>query len=201
MAGHETRMLLLGAVALFEPVNGYQIRRELVSWQVESWANVNPGSIYNGLATLTRQGHLVRHDLRDGGREVAVYELTEAGRDELQRLLATSLVTVDMYDAVAFHAAVGMLPLVRRPEAIAHLQARLTMLEDTIEHLAEVVRDDREKVPPHACLPCLDAVRGSVPRPPPGGSVRSRTRTERGFARSRVATRIERYEQSAEREV
>ena len=44
MAADETRMLLLGAVALFEPVNRYQIRRELLSWQVDRWANVNPGS-------------------------------------------------------------------------------------------------------------------------------------------------------------
>ena len=36
-------MLLLGAVALFEPVNGYQIRRELLSWQVDRWAHTNPG--------------------------------------------------------------------------------------------------------------------------------------------------------------
>ncbi|MDQ4113433.1 MAG: PadR family transcriptional regulator, partial [Actinomycetota bacterium] len=35
-------MLLLGAVALFEPVNGYQIRRELMSWHVDQWANINP---------------------------------------------------------------------------------------------------------------------------------------------------------------
>ena len=73
MATTETRLLLLGAVALFEPVNGYQIRRELLSWQVESWANIRPGSIYNGLATLTQRGDLVRHDLRDGTRQVAVY--------------------------------------------------------------------------------------------------------------------------------
>ena len=85
MSGHETRMLLLGAVALFEPVNGYQIRRELLSWQVDRWANVNPGSIYGGLNTLTRQGHLVRHDLVDGGRDVAVYELTDSGRAGLHR--------------------------------------------------------------------------------------------------------------------
>jgi hypothetical protein len=39
MAGEETRMLLLGAVALFEPVNGYQIRRELLSWHVDRWAH------------------------------------------------------------------------------------------------------------------------------------------------------------------
>lgn len=152
MAGHETRMLLLGAVALFEPVNGYQIRRELMSWQVDSWAHVNPGSIYNGLATLTRQGHLDRHDLRDAGRDVAVYEMTDAGRDELHRLLASSLEIVDLYDAVAFHAAIGMLPLVRRTEAIAHLQKRLAALDDTVEHLARTAREDRGSVPPHALL-------------------------------------------------
>jgi len=152
MAAHETRMLLLGAVALFEPVNGYQIRRELISWQVESWANVNPGSIYNGLTTLTRQGHLVRHDLRDGGREVAVYEMTDAGRAELDRLLATSLEVVDLYDVVAFHAAIGMLPLIERHEGIAHLQKRLTTLDETVDHLARISRDDRDAVPPHAML-------------------------------------------------
>jgi DNA-binding PadR family transcriptional regulator len=63
---HETRLLLLGAVALFEPVNGYQIRRELLSWQVVRRANTNPGSIYHGLSSLSSQGHLVRHDLVDG---------------------------------------------------------------------------------------------------------------------------------------
>jgi DNA-binding PadR family transcriptional regulator len=152
MAGHETRMLLLGAVALFEPVNGYQIRRELLSWQVEAWANVNPGSIYNGLATLTRQGHLVRHDLLDAGREVAVYEMTDAGREELDRLLAASLEAVDLYDVVAFHAAIGMLPLISRPAAIAHLQKRLSTLDETVDHLARVASTDRDVVPPHAML-------------------------------------------------
>ena len=87
MATTETRMLLLGAVAIFEPVNGYQIRRELLSWGVESWANIKPGSIYNGLATLAQRGDLVRHDLRDGSREVAVYELSDQGRTEFHAAL------------------------------------------------------------------------------------------------------------------
>ena len=56
MAVRETRMLLLGAVAMFEPVNGYQIRRELVSWQVDQWAHVNPGSIYHGLVRPDGRG-------------------------------------------------------------------------------------------------------------------------------------------------
>jgi DNA-binding PadR family transcriptional regulator len=150
MSGHETRMLLLGAVALFEPVNGYQIRRELLSWEVEDWAHVNPGSIYSGLGTLTRQEHLVRHDLVDGTREVAVYEMTPTGRDELERLVAESLETVDLYDAVAFHAAFSMLPLVPRRQAITHLDARLRALEETIVQFEQGVLQKQGLAPPHA---------------------------------------------------
>jgi len=68
MTPNATRMLLLGAVAMFEPVNGYQIRRELVSWQVDRWAHGKPGSIYNGLGTLTCQELLGGRAGVDAGR-------------------------------------------------------------------------------------------------------------------------------------
>src|SRR6478609_1918368 len=114
MAGQETRMLLLGAVALFEPVNGYQFRRELLSWQVDRWAHTNPGSIYHGLTSLTGQGFLDRHDLLDAGREVAVYELTDGGRAELRRLMIEALETVNPYERTGFTVAFSMLPLLDR---------------------------------------------------------------------------------------
>lgn len=150
MTAHETRLLLLGAVALFEPVNGYQIRRELVSWQVDRWAHVNPGSIYHGLSTLTRQGHLRRHDLRDAGRDVAVYELTDDGRVELDRLLRTSLETVDFYDRVAFHAAFSMLPLLGRDTVLACLEARRTALQAVLDEYPTAAAAKGEMGPPHA---------------------------------------------------
>ena len=112
MATTETRMLLLGAVAIFEPVNGYQIRRELLTWGVEDWANIKPGSIYNGLATLAQRGELVRHDLRDGSREVAVYELSDTGREEFRRLFEEALTAVRPTAPLAFQTALSMLPLV-----------------------------------------------------------------------------------------
>ncbi len=150
MAAHDTRMLLLGAVALFEPVNGYQIRRELMSWRVDEWGHVNPGSVYNGLATLAGQGHLVRHDLVDGTREVAVYELTDSGRAELYRLLALGIETVSPYDGVAFRAAIGLLPLISRPEAIALLDLRLRNLEARIAEVDDAVTVKAALAPPHA---------------------------------------------------
>lgn len=143
-------MLLLGAVALFEPVNGYQIRRELVSWEVDRWAHVNPGSIYSGLATLTRLGQLERTDLVDGTREVAVYELTDAGREELRRLMQQALERVDLYDAVAFHAAFGLLPLMSRAEAVGHLRKRLEGLGEAVRQLTDVGAAPSPHAPPHA---------------------------------------------------
>jgi DNA-binding PadR family transcriptional regulator len=150
MSAHTTRLLLLGAVALFEPVNGYQIRRELVSWQVDRWAHVNPGSIYHGLGALTKQGHLARHDLVDGAREVAVYELTDDGRAELERLMRASLETVDPYDSVAFHAAFSMLPLLDTERAVASLEARRRGLEETIEQFPDARTSKVDLGPPHA---------------------------------------------------
>ena len=140
-------MLLLGAVALFEPVNGYQIRRELLSWQVDRWAHTNPGSIYHGLTSLTHHGHLVRHDLVDGGREVAVYELTEAGRAELDRLMYDALESVDPYDRSAFTVAFSMLPLLDRDRVVRSLTRRRVELERTV---AELGGADPGAAPPHA---------------------------------------------------
>ena len=54
--GSSTRLLVLGCVRIFQPVHGYFLRRELVSWEVDQWAHVHPGSIYNALKSLTRCG-------------------------------------------------------------------------------------------------------------------------------------------------
>lgn len=150
MAGSETRMLLLGAVAMFEPINGYQIRRELVSWEIDKWAHVNPGSIYNGLARLAEQGFLVRHDLVDGNRSVAVYEATSRGRAELTQLMIRALETVDAYDRVAFHVAFGMLPLLGRDQVMVSLEARLQALEATVEEFPSPRDHAPQWGPPHA---------------------------------------------------
>jgi DNA-binding PadR family transcriptional regulator len=149
MATTETRLLLLGAVALFEPVNGYQIRRELLSWQVESWANIRPGSIYNGLATLTQRGDLVRHDLRDGTRQVAVYELSEQGRTEFRRLYDVALTEVRPTTPLAFQTAIAMLPLVTRADATALLEERLANLDREAE-VSRTSPPDPGHTPPHA---------------------------------------------------
>ena len=137
MAATETRLLLLGAVHIFGPVNGYQVRQELMSWRVDEWGHINPGSIYSVLNTLARQGHVRRHAVVDGGREVGVYTLTEAGRAEYVRLLEDCLTTVDAYEPMRFHTAVNLMSTMSRVQVAGWLERREAALRQHIEELKE----------------------------------------------------------------
>lgn len=150
MAATETRLLLLGAVMLFEPVNGYQVRRELLSWKVDEWARINPGSIYTGLATLTKQGHLERHDVTDGGREVAVYTSTMRGRAEFAQLYAAALESVEALSSLAFYTALSLIPLVDRTTFLHGARRRLDRLALVGMELAtQQAAGPSESAPPH----------------------------------------------------
>lgn len=91
-----TRLLVLGVIRLFQPVHGYDVRRELLSWRVDQWANVAPGSIYNALKSMERDGLLnVVGTKQVGGRpERTTYALTAEGETEFQNLLRETLWTV-----------------------------------------------------------------------------------------------------------
>src|SRR3954453_1265401 len=96
MSALSTRILVLGVVKMFGPANGYRLRQELLSWNVESWAALNPGSIYSMLATLTKDGAVARHELPQVAAERAatVFTVTDAGEAEFHRLGLETLSTV-----------------------------------------------------------------------------------------------------------
>ena len=83
-----TRLLLLGAVRIFQPVHGYFVRRELLTWHADSWAHLNPGSVYNGLRTLAREGFVEEVGTEtEGGRPArTTYRLTADGEAEFMLL-------------------------------------------------------------------------------------------------------------------
>ncbi len=142
-------MLLLGAVQLFEPVNGYQIRRELTSWRVDEWAHINPGSIYSGLETLARAGHLDRHPLVEGSRTVTVYTTTQEGRDEFQRLFADAVRTHDRGSARGFTTALSLQPLVDRAVFLGLLGERVVAIDALIAEGEALASAPAGVLPPH----------------------------------------------------
>lgn len=154
MSALTTRILVLGVVNIFGPANGYQLRRELLSWEVERWAHLNPGSIYSMLSTLEKQGAIQRHDvaLDDGGRPVAVYTPTEAGVAEFTRLLTEAIATVpDSGDPLPLRVALNFGPALTRAQFLDAVRQRievLTMGREIIAAKAEQMRRLRS-VPPH----------------------------------------------------
>lgn len=93
MARTSTRLLVLGAVREAGAVHGYDLRRELLSWGANEWASVAPGSIYNALNTLVREGllEMVGTDRRGARPERTTYRLTGEGEKEFRRLLRENL--------------------------------------------------------------------------------------------------------------
>lgn len=151
MSAKATKLLVLGVVMLFEPANGYQLRRELLSWSVDEWANIKPGSIYSMLKGLASQGLIARHDLVNGSQRVAVYTISDHGREEFDKLLHDAITTPEDGDQADFHAALSFLPTMRRASFLVALSVR----EQKLRNANELMRSHLDQmqasggVPPH----------------------------------------------------
>jgi DNA-binding PadR family transcriptional regulator len=130
-----TRLLLLGAVRIFQPVHGYLLRRELLTWQVEDWAHLNPGSIYSGLRTLAKQALL-----EELPGDPVSFRLTPDGEVEYQRLLTQSLREPSWSDPTRLLGGLCFFTTLPRDEVREALRARALMLEATVSGTASGVR-------------------------------------------------------------
>jgi DNA-binding PadR family transcriptional regulator len=126
-------MLMLGLIRWVEPVHGYEVRRELISWNVEEWANIAPGSIYHALRKLTDEGLLeeVGTEKVSGRPARTLYRTTRFGREEFERLLRKYWwephTTTD-----PFLAAISFLPALPRREAVLALRNRAAVLRGQV---------------------------------------------------------------------
>lgn len=127
-----TRLLVLAVVGIFEEIHGYDVRRELLSWRADQWANVAPGSIYNALKSLERDGLLaIIGTEQPGGRPArTTYRITPEGRKEAASMLRELWWNVSpATDPLS--TAIALLPLMDKGEVTAALHNRLKQLEAT----------------------------------------------------------------------
>jgi DNA-binding PadR family transcriptional regulator len=130
-----TRLLLLGAVRIFQPVHGYLLRRELLTWQVQDWAHINPGSIYSGLRTLAKQGLL-----EELPGEPVAYRLTPDGEVEYQRLLSLALREPEPGDPSRLLGGLCFFTTLPREEVRDALRARDLVLEASESGVQSAIR-------------------------------------------------------------
>lgn len=138
-----TRLLVLGAVRIFQPVHGYFVRRELLSWHAEEWAHVNPGSIYNALRTLTRDGLLEEVGTEaEGGRPArTTYRLTSDGDIEFLVLLREAMWNVAPSEPAVLLAAWSFSWAFTREEVCAAFEHRLEQIAARAEAARYAIGD------------------------------------------------------------
>ncbi|WP_167175529.1 PadR family transcriptional regulator [Saccharomonospora amisosensis] len=137
-----TRLLVLGVVRMHGIAHGYQVRRELLSWSADKWANVQPGSIYHALKKMAVEGLLEQVEAEPGaGPGRIAYRLTDSGEADfdlrLQKLL--SEVREDSTDDHGFAAALTFLPALSRERAIRLLKFRVIQLKGVRANLAALL--------------------------------------------------------------
>lgn len=129
-----TRMMILGLVSGMQPVHGYDVRRELLSWRADEWANIHPGSIYHALKRLAAEG-LLREVATERVRSRparTTYEITPKGRDEFETLLRRYWWEPGQ-GTDPFRAALAFLPSLPPGEAAAALRNRSQVLRGAVE--------------------------------------------------------------------
>jgi DNA-binding PadR family transcriptional regulator len=148
-----TRLLVLGCVRIFQPAHGYLIRQELLSWHADEWAHLNPGSIYNALRSLTKQGFLEEVGTEAAGGRPArtTYRLTPAGEEEFQALLRAGLTELAPHEPANLLAAWSFSWALPRSEVIEALEGRLEQITGHASQTAIAIAgiDDAEDVPAH----------------------------------------------------
>ena len=123
---------MLGAVRIFQPVHGYFVRRELLTWRADQWASVNPGSVYNALRALARDGFLeeVGTEAASGPARTS-YRLTDDGEGEFFQLLREALWSVEANDPGRLMTAVSFMRSLSREEVLAALEHRVAEIESS----------------------------------------------------------------------
>jgi DNA-binding PadR family transcriptional regulator len=146
-------MMILGLVRWLQPVHGYDVRRELLSWDAADWASIQPGSIYHALRKLAEEGLLEEVATEQVGSRPArtTYRMTQKGESEFETLLRKywweQRTPID-----PFSAAFAFTPALPRPEAVAALRNRSRELElaaDRHQHMIDGKADWHDYKPDH----------------------------------------------------
>jgi DNA-binding PadR family transcriptional regulator len=131
----------------WQPWHGYAMRRFLEESNVAYWADVLPGSIYQALKQMTREGLVeVQETELSGHRLKAVYQITGAGRAEFRHLLRQAMqgpthpVPTLLYTALTF---LQVLPPKERLEAVEDL---IPKVEEQISRWRDAISRKPEEV-------------------------------------------------------
>jgi DNA-binding PadR family transcriptional regulator len=184
-----------GLLALLShgPSHGYQLKQGFEGRTGALWP-LNIGQVYTTLARLEREGLVIRLD--EDERERTPYELTDEGRDELDRWIAQPVEATDSRDELVTKVLMALdVPGVRfadvlqghRRALIEELQryTRLKADADPTRDLRWLFTVDALVLRLEAMIHWLDQCEGRLARAGASDGGKRRTKTALGKAKAR----------------
>ena len=115
------------------PMHPYEMATTMRSYGKERSIKLNYGSLYTVVGNLAKHGFIAAAAASRAGRrpERTVYEITEAGRQELEDWMA-ELIAVPVKEYPQFEAALSELPVLPPSRALELLKDRIAALEQAI---------------------------------------------------------------------
>ena len=115
------------------PMHPYEMATTMRSYGKERSIKLNYGSLYTVVGNLAKHGLIAATAASREGRrpERTVYEITEAGRQEVEDWMA-DLVAVPVKEYPQFEAALSELPVLHPSRALELLKERVAALEQAI---------------------------------------------------------------------
>jgi DNA-binding PadR family transcriptional regulator len=154
-SGAVTRLTLL-ALLSGQPMDGYELRRQIELRTMDQWADIKYGSIYPALRRLAEEG-LVEEIGRDRAGNLptrTTYRITGPGREELTQLLRVAW-AIPEFTAHAVDVALSFADLIT-PEEIEKLLELLLQALDAVTAQIDVGRYLKHQVVGH--ISALDAI-------------------------------------------
>lgn len=141
-----TRLFVLAALARRGPMHGHQIRRTAQVERTELWTDIKPGSLYGALHRMADEGLIIPVKTEQEGRLPArtIYEITDAGREELEihrdKALRATKLSSDPVDLALNYI-----------EGLSTEQVRAILTDRRRSYAAQVIEWQhlRERVEPH----------------------------------------------------
>lgn len=130
-----------------ESLSAYDIQKLVEYRNISKWVKISTPSIYKKVIQLEEKGFISSHAEKDGKMpEKAVYTLTDAGRDEFERLmLEISCEPVNLF--LDFNAVVVNLESMqeeKRAECLKHIESNIVMLRERLEENIALKQDAPE---------------------------------------------------------
>jgi DNA-binding PadR family transcriptional regulator len=151
-----SRLLILGVLKRYQPIHGYDVRRELELWNAEEWANVAYGSIYFALNKMAEEGLVEALESQDADNDKGKrnpktrYRITERGEREFERLLREYW--WERKSAIdPFQVAITFMDFMPREELLKALRWRADFLRAHLPNMRWMIEQkmSSEGVPKH----------------------------------------------------